>query len=93
VQRPLTCGPSGWPPDPTLQPPVSLFSGDALQEAVEWNLRPGVGGGHDPWPADHVARTAGQHMANYRLNQVGNCNWDSYKYPSADGIWNTTLYL
>jgi hypothetical protein len=52
VQRPLMCGPSGWPvgqtpwlAGPTLQPPVSFLGGDALQEAVEWNLRLGVGGG------------------------------------------------
>jgi hypothetical protein len=45
VQRPLTCGPSGWPAGPTLQPPMSLLGGDTLQEAVEWNLRPRVGGG------------------------------------------------
>jgi hypothetical protein len=88
VQRPLTCGLSGWlagqttlPAGPTLQPPMSFLSGDALQEVVEWNSRPGVSAGHAPWPADHVARPAGQHLANYRLNQVGNCSWDSYKYP------------
>jgi hypothetical protein len=59
VQRPLTCRPSGWPAGqtpwlagPTLQPPVSFFGGDALQEVVEWNSRLGVGGGRDPWLAD-----------------------------------------
>jgi hypothetical protein len=121
VQRPLMCGPSGmpadqtpWPAGPTLQPPVSFLGGDALQEAVEWNPRPRVGGGHPPWSAghamsflcgdtlqkamewnprprvggghapwlaSHVARPAGQHLVNYRLNQVGNCSCDSYKYP------------
>jgi hypothetical protein len=52
VQRPLMCGPSGWPAGqtpwsigPTLWPPVSLLGGDALQEAVEWSPRLGVGGG------------------------------------------------
>jgi hypothetical protein len=45
VQRPLTCGPSEWPAGPTLQPPMSFLGDDALQEPVEWNLRPGVGGG------------------------------------------------
>jgi hypothetical protein len=45
VQRPLMCGPIRWPSGPTLQPPVSFLGGDALQEVVEWNLRPGVGGG------------------------------------------------
>jgi hypothetical protein len=88
VKRPLTCGPSGWSAGQTpwlagltLQPLVSFLGGDALQEAVEWNPRPGVGGGRAWWPAGHVARLIGQHLANYRLNQVGNCSWDSYKYP------------
>jgi hypothetical protein len=45
VQRPLMCGPIRWHSGPTLQPPVSFLGGDALQEVVEWNLRPGVGGG------------------------------------------------
>jgi hypothetical protein len=47
VLRPLTCGPSGWLAGHTLQPPVSFLGGDALQKAVEWNPRLGVGGGHD----------------------------------------------
>jgi hypothetical protein len=58
VQRPLTCGPSGWQAGqtpwlagPTLQPPVSFVGGYALQEVVEWNLKPGVGGGRAPWLA------------------------------------------
>jgi hypothetical protein len=50
VQRPLTCGPSGWPTGPTLQPAMSFLDGDALQEAVEWNPRPGVSGSRAPWP-------------------------------------------
>jgi hypothetical protein len=74
VQRPLTCRPSGWPAGPTLQPPVSFLGGDTLQEAVEWNPRPGVDGGHASWMAGHVARPAHQHLVNYRLNQVGNCS-------------------
>jgi hypothetical protein len=52
VQRPLMCGPSGWlagqtpcPVGPTLQPPMSFLGGDALQEVVEGNPRPRVGGG------------------------------------------------
>jgi hypothetical protein len=45
VQRLLTCGPSEWPAGPTLQPPMSFLGDDALQEPVEWNLRPGVDGG------------------------------------------------
>jgi hypothetical protein len=81
VQKPLMCGPSRWPAGqtpwpvgPTLQPPVSFLGGDALQEVVEWNPRPGVGGGHAPWPVGHMARSASQHLANYRVNQVGNCS-------------------
>jgi hypothetical protein len=92
------CGPSGWPAGQTpwltgltLQPPLSFLGGDALQEATEWNSRPGVGGGHAPWLADHVASPVGQQLASYRLNQVGNCYWDSYKYPPTDGIRHTTL--
>jgi hypothetical protein len=45
VQRPLMCGPSGWLISPTLQPPMRFVGGNALQEAVEGNPRPGVGGG------------------------------------------------
>jgi hypothetical protein len=53
VQRLLTCGASGcpvgqtpWLTGPTLQLHVSFLGGDALQEVVECNPRPGVGGGH-----------------------------------------------
>jgi hypothetical protein len=60
VQRPLMCGPSGWPTgQPHLQPPVSFLGGDALQEVVEWNPRPRVGGGHTLWLVEHVARPVG----------------------------------
>jgi hypothetical protein len=65
---------------------MSFLGDDALQEVVELNSRPGVGGGRTPWPAGHVARPAGQHLASYQLNQVDNCYWDSYKYPTTDGI-------
>jgi hypothetical protein len=57
VQRPLMCGPNGWPAgqnpwptDPTLYPLMSFLSGDTLQNAVERNLRPRVSGGYAPWP-------------------------------------------
>jgi hypothetical protein len=76
-----------------LHPPMSFLGGDALQEVVEWNPRPGVSGGCATWLAGHVASPASQHLANYQLNHVGNCSWDSYKYPLADVIQNTTLYL
>jgi hypothetical protein len=65
VQRPLTCGPSGylvgitpWSAGPTLQPPSSFLGSDALQEVVERNLRSRVGGGRTPF-------LAGQHLASY----------------------------
>jgi hypothetical protein len=65
---------------------MSFLGHDALQEVVEWTPRPRVGGGHAPWPDDHVAWPVGEHLASYRLNQVSNCSWDSYKYPPTDGI-------
>jgi hypothetical protein len=34
-----------------------------------------------PWPAFHVARPVGHHLACYQLNQVGNPSLDPYKYP------------
>jgi hypothetical protein len=71
---PLTRGPSGWlagqtpwPDGPILQPLMSFLGGESLQAAVEWNSRPEVGGGR-------MARPAGQHLVNFRLNQVGNCS-------------------
>jgi hypothetical protein len=72
---------------------VSFLGGDALQEVVEWNPRPGVGGGRNPWLTGHVARLAGKHLVNYQLNQVSNFSQDSNKYPTADGIQKTTLCL
>jgi hypothetical protein len=93
VQSPLACGPSGWPADetpwpvgPTLKPPMSFLGGDALQEVVEWSPRLGVDGCHAPWLAHHVSRPAGQHLVNYRLNQVSNCSWDSNKYGQPMGF-------
>jgi hypothetical protein len=53
MQRSLTCGSRGSPAGPTLQPPMILLGGDALQEAVEWTPSPRVGGGAlDGWPAN-----------------------------------------
>jgi hypothetical protein len=72
---------------------VSFLRGDAPQEAVEWNLRLGVSGGHTPWQTSHVARLAGQDLVNYRLNQVGNCSWDSYKYPLTLEFTHRTLLV
>jgi hypothetical protein len=77
VQRPLTCGPSGWPAGqtpwpigPTLQPPLSLLGGDALQEAVEWNPRRIID-----------------------LIKLVTAPGTPINTPHADGIQHTTLYL
>jgi hypothetical protein len=65
MQRPLTSRPSGWlaGPGPALQPLAGWFHTDTLQEALEGNPKLKVGGGQIPWPADHVARSAGHHLA------------------------------
>jgi hypothetical protein len=89
----LSAGQTPWLVGPTLQPPMSFIRSDALQEAVEWNPRPVVGGGRAPWLTGHVARPPRQHMVNYRLNQVGNCSWDSNKYPLCRWNSHTTFYL
>jgi hypothetical protein len=47
-----------------------------------------VGEGRITWPAGHVARLAGHHLASYRLNQGGNPSLDPYKYPSTSGNQN-----
>jgi hypothetical protein len=67
---------------------------------ASWARSPGGGNkeskvsGHQTWwPTNHVARPAGQHLACYQLNQVGNSSLDPYKYPPTDGIQDTTLYL
>jgi hypothetical protein len=72
VQRPLTSGPRGWstsqtpwPTGPILQPLAGWLRGDSLQEAVEGNPFLKVGGGRTPWPASHVARPTGHHLACY----------------------------
>jgi hypothetical protein len=79
VQRPLTSGPRGWPASPTLQPLSGLHHGHALQEAVTRNLKLEVSGRWTRWPVSHMARPADQHLACYRLNQVGNSSLDPYK--------------
>jgi hypothetical protein len=88
VQRPLTSGPRGWPAGqtpwlagPTLLPLMSLLHGHALQEVVLKNPKPEVNESWTLWLAGHMARSAGQHMAYYQLNQVGNSSLDIYKYP------------
>jgi hypothetical protein len=93
VQRPLTSGPRGWPAGPTLPPLMGWLHGLALQEAVIRNPKLEVGGCRTRWSPGHVARPAGQHLARYQLNQVGNSSLNPYKYPPADGIQDTTLYL
>jgi hypothetical protein len=83
VQRPQTSGPRGWPigqtpwsVGPTLRALAGQLHGDTLQEAVTGNPKLKVGGGRNQWPANHVARPAGQHLACYRLNQVSNSSLD-----------------
>jgi hypothetical protein len=100
VQRPLIRGPRWWPASqtpwlvgPILQPLTGRFHSDTLQAVVTGNPKLKVGGGQTPWPPGHVARLAGQHMASYQLNQVGNPSLDPYKYPSTSGNQHTTLYL
>jgi hypothetical protein len=93
VQKPLTSGPRGWLVSPTLQPLVGWLHRHALQEEVTYNLKLEVSGSRTWWPPGHMSRLVGQHLACYRLNQVVNTSLDSYKYPSADGIQDTTLYM
>jgi hypothetical protein len=100
VQRPLTSGPRGWPAgqtpwpaDPTLQPLTGFLHMQVLQEAVTRNPKLEVGGSQTQWLVGHVVRPAGQHLACYQLNQVGNSSLDPYKYPPANGIQDNTLYL
>jgi hypothetical protein len=100
VQMPLTSGPRGWPPSQTPRPASPTFQllmnwlhRHALQEAVTRNPKLEVSGSHTWWLPGHVAGPAGQHLACYRLNQVGNSSLDPYKYLPADGIQDTTLYL
>jgi hypothetical protein len=85
MQRPLTSGwPVGqtpWPAGSTLQPLTGWLCGDTLQEAVEGNPKLKVARGQTPWLVGHVARPAGQYLACYQLNQVGNPSLDPYKYP------------
>jgi hypothetical protein len=81
MQRPLTSGPMGWPAGPTLQLLTCWLHGDTLQEAVEGNPKLKIGGGQTPWPVGHVARSAGHHLACYRLNHFDNPSFDPYKYP------------
>jgi hypothetical protein len=76
---PLTSGPRGWPAGPSMQPLTGWLCGDTLQEVVEGNPKLKVGGDQTPWPAGHVARPAGHHLACYQLNQVSNPSLDPYK--------------
>jgi hypothetical protein len=100
VERPLTSRPRGWqadqtrcPAGPTFQPLTDWLHGHALYAVVTRNPKLEVGGSQTQWPPDHMARLDGQHLACYRINKVGNSSLDPYKYPPADGIQDTTLYL
>jgi hypothetical protein len=70
---------------PTMQPLVGRLHGDTLHEVVIGNLKLKINGGRTPWSPGHVARLAGNHLASYRLNQVGNPSLDPYKYPPSGG--------
>jgi hypothetical protein len=76
---PLTSGSRGWSAGqtpwlagPTLYSLTGLLHGHALQMAVTRNPKLQVSGSQTWWPADHVARPAGQH---------GNSSLHPYKYP------------
>jgi hypothetical protein len=77
VQRPLSSGPKGI---------TGLLHGHALQEVVTRNLKLEVGGSQTWWPTGHVARLANQHLACYRLNEVGNSSLDPINTPYR---WNS----
>jgi hypothetical protein len=81
VQRPLTRGPRG-----TLQPLTGRLHSETLQEVVTGYLKSKVSGDRTPW-------LAGDHLASYLLNQVGNPSLDPYKCPPTGGNQCTTLYL
>jgi hypothetical protein len=84
----------GWPTGATLQPLTGRLHGHALQEAVTRNPKLEVSGSRTRWSLVHVARSAGQHLVCYQLNQVGKSSLDPYKYRSpVGGIQNTTFYL
>jgi hypothetical protein len=65
------------------------FMHTCLHEKGKTKVVEKVGGGRTTWPADHVAKPAGHHLASYRLNQVGNPSLDPYKYPSTSENQNT----
>jgi hypothetical protein len=48
---------------PTIQPLTGWLHGATLQEAVEGDPKPKIGGGQTLWPAGQVARLAGHHLA------------------------------
>jgi hypothetical protein len=93
VQRPLTSGPRGWPIGPTLQPLMGWLRGETLQVAVEGNTKLKVCGSQTPWPAGHVARPAGRHLACFQFDHVGIPSLDPYKYPPTGGNQSNTHYL
>jgi hypothetical protein len=43
-----------------------------------------VNGGQTHWPASHVARPVGRHLASNHLGQVGGAPPWPYKYPLTD---------
>jgi hypothetical protein len=75
------------------KPLTGWLHGDTLQEVVEGNPKLKVGRGQTPWPAHHVARPAGHHLACYGLNQVDDSSLDSYKYTPTGGNESNTHYM
>jgi hypothetical protein len=78
----LTHGPSG--PNPSLNGGYMVLSrfSPRLRGHVSTREEEGQGSGsRSTWPAAHVARPAGRHLATYRLGQVGGAPPWPYKYP------------
>jgi hypothetical protein len=96
VQRSLTSGPRGGRPTKCPGRPARFYVGltrnfvhTCLHEKGKAKAVEKVDRRRTTWPAGHVARPAGYHLASYRRNQVGNPSLDPYKYPSTGGNQNT----
>jgi hypothetical protein len=75
-------GPEGGPSARFYVSSAHGFVHTCLHEKWKAKAVEKVGGGRTTWPASHVARPAGTHLASYRVNQVGKSSMDPYKYPS-----------
>jgi hypothetical protein len=82
VQRLLTSGPRGWLGDQIPWPASQVLCRFSPRLCAHVSTREGDdlgGGGRTTWPAGHVARPTGHHLASYRLNQVDNPSLEPYK--------------